>query len=219
MIHLLPHWNWPGREGTVIPVIAYTNCDTVELFVNGKSFGAKAYEFPRQGNAGGWNSYARPPVAGTTADLHLSWDVPYAPGTLKAVGRNAGQIVCETEMKTAGTPATIELAVDHPSIRADSRDVAHFTVRILDAQGVLVPNANPTITFDLQGPAKIIGTDNGDLADLGPPTSKDRKAFNGMALAIIQSSNQSGKIRMIARGGGLKEAAVEVESSSVPSVK
>ena len=71
MIHLFPHWNWKGKEGKVIPVMAYTNCDSVELFVNGKSFGIKALEFPRQGNSGGWNRYDHPPVNITTGDLHL----------------------------------------------------------------------------------------------------------------------------------------------------
>ena len=76
MLHLLPHWNWAGREGQVIPVLAYTNCDVVELSLNGRSLGAKAREFPRPGTKGGWNTYAKPPVNPTTADLHLAWDVP-----------------------------------------------------------------------------------------------------------------------------------------------
>src|SRR3974390_824367 len=100
MIHLLPHWNWKGREGQVIPVVCYTSCDTVELFLNGRSFGAKSLEFPRQGTAGGWTRYARPVVPATTADLHLAWDVPYEPGTLKAVGRKNGQILCQEEIRT-----------------------------------------------------------------------------------------------------------------------
>jgi beta-galactosidase len=87
MIHLAPHWNWKGKEGKVLQVMAYTNCDSVELFVNGRSFGIKALEFPRQGNSGGWNRYDRPPVNTTTGDLHLLWDVPYETGTLKAVGK------------------------------------------------------------------------------------------------------------------------------------
>ena len=78
MLHLFPHWNWPGHEGEVIPVVCYTSCDTVELFLNGKSFGVKSLEFPRQGTSGGWNSYARPQQpTGVTADLHLTWDVPW----------------------------------------------------------------------------------------------------------------------------------------------
>ncbi len=87
MVHLFPHWNWAGHEGQVIPVIAYTNCDSVELFVNGKSFGSKSAIFPQQGNSGGNNKFAHPFVNATTSDLHLSWDVPYESGTIKVIGR------------------------------------------------------------------------------------------------------------------------------------
>jgi beta-galactosidase len=87
VLRLFPHWNWPGREGQVIPVLAYTNCNSVELFLNGRSIGEKRFEFPAQGTSGGWNTYAQPVVRATTSDLHLSWDVPYEPGVLRAVGK------------------------------------------------------------------------------------------------------------------------------------
>ena len=102
MIHLFPHWNWKGREGQVLQVMAYTNCDSVELFVNGKSFGIKALEFPRQGNSGAWNRYDQPPVNTTTGDFHLAWDVPYEPGILKAIGKKGGKMVAEEEIHTTG---------------------------------------------------------------------------------------------------------------------
>jgi beta-galactosidase len=196
-------------------VIAYTNCDSVELFVNGKSWGSKTLEFPRQGNAGAWNRYARPYTPGSTLDLHLSWDVPYAPGSIRAVGKRNGQVVAETEIKTAGNPAAIKLSVDRNRLAADARDVAHFTVQVVDANGVAVPNANPTITFDLKGPAKLIATDNGDLSDvLTPNNSKTRHAFNGMALAIIQSTRDAGKISLTASMEGAAPVTVDVESIS-----
>ena len=91
VLHLFPHWNWPGREGQVIPVLAYTNCNSVELFLNGRSLGEKRLEFPAQGTSGGWNSYAQPVVNATTDDLHLTWDVPYEPGVLRAVGKQPGR--------------------------------------------------------------------------------------------------------------------------------
>jgi beta-galactosidase len=216
VLHLMPHWTWPSeRVGQVIPVIAYTNCDSVELFVNGKSWGSKTLEFPRQGNAGAWNRYARPYTPGSTLDLHLSWDVPYAPGSIRAVGKRNGQVVAETEIKTAGNPAAIKLSVDRNRLAADARDVAHFTVQVVDANGVPVPNANPTITFDLKGPAKLIATDNGDLSDvLTPNNSKTRHAFNGMALAIIQSTRDAGKISVTASMEGAAPVTVDVESIS-----
>jgi len=216
MIHLMPHWNWPAeRTGQIIPVIAYTNCDTVELFVNGKSYGRKSIEFPRQGNAGGWNRYARPVIPGSTLDLHMAWDVAYAPGTVRAVGYRNNQVVYETEMKTTGEPAAIKLAVDHPTVRANSRDVAHFIVTVVDSNGLLVPTANPMISFDLQGPAKIIGTDNGNLSDTTSNVSKDRRAMNGMALAIIQTTREAGKIRLTARPEGMQPVTVEIDSEPV----
>ncbi len=110
VLHLFPHWNWPGRNGQVIPVLAYTNCNSVELFLNGRSLGEKRLEFPAQGTSGGWNTYAQPVVNATTNDLHLSWDVPYEPGVLKAVGkRRDGSPACEAEVRTAGPPAAIRL--------------------------------------------------------------------------------------------------------------
>jgi beta-galactosidase len=220
MIHLMPHWNWPAeRTGQIIPVIAYTNCDTVELFVNGKSYGRKSIEFPRQGNSGGWNSYARPVIPGGTLDLHMAWDVAYASGTVRAVGYRNHQIVCETEMKTTGDPAAIKLVVDHPTVRADARDVAHFIVTVVDSNGLLVPTANPMISFDLQGPAKIIGTDNGNLNDTSSNVSKDRRAMNGMALVIIQTTREAGKIRLTARPEGIQPVTVEIDSQFVPAGK
>src|ERR1041384_4839427 len=105
VLHLFPHWTWPGREGQVIPVLAYTNCNFVELFLNGRSLGEKRLEFPAQGTSGGWNTYAAPRVNATTADLHVSWDVPYQPGVLRAVGkRRDGTRACEAEVRTAGPP-------------------------------------------------------------------------------------------------------------------
>jgi beta-galactosidase len=110
MLHLFPHWNLEGREGRVIPVLAYTNCDAVELYVNGKSYGEKRLEFPRQGNSGGWNRYEFPQKFATTAELHLSWDVPYEAGIVKAVGKKNGQIVCTEIIETTGKPAAIRLS-------------------------------------------------------------------------------------------------------------
>lgn len=213
MVHLMPHWNWPAeRVGQVLPVVAYTNCDTVELFVNGKSWGTKGIEFPRQGNAGGWNTYARPVVPVSTLDTHLSWDVPYAPGTIRAVGRKNGQIVCESEIKTTGAPAAVQLTVDHEKIAANAKDVAHFTVKIVDDQGLTVPTANVPLTFELQGAAKLLATENGDLADTSLNTATTRNSFNGMALAIIQAGKTAGPIRMTVRSEGLKSSTVEIVS-------
>jgi beta-galactosidase len=147
MIHLFPHWNLPAGQaswnakGKVIPVMAYTNCDTVELFLNGKSFGAKAVQFPRPGNSGAWNRYDTPPVSVTTSDLHLSWDVPYEPGILKAIGRRGGKIVAQEEIKTAGMPVAVRLTTDKNTINAGPADVAHIKAEVIDENGYAVPDA------------------------------------------------------------------------------
>ena len=110
MLHLAPHWNWKGKEGQLIPVTCYTNCDTVELFLNGKSHGVKGYEFPRGGMEGKYGNFpARARVQKTTSDLHLSWDVPYETGTLKAVATKDGKIAGAVEVTTTGEPTTISL--------------------------------------------------------------------------------------------------------------
>jgi beta-galactosidase len=218
MLHLFPHWNWTGREGQVIPVLAYTNCDSVELFLNGKSYGIKALEFPRQGAAGGWNSYAHPPIYPTTADLHLAWDVPYEPGVLKAIGRKGDQVVCEEEVRTAGAPAALVLSVERDNLCADARDVVHLTVKVVDSAGILVPRADPLIAFDLQGAGALIGLDNGDPTSHEDYKASQRKAFNGLALALVQSTAQPGEIRVKAAADGLRGVEVVLHTSAIPDV-
>jgi beta-galactosidase len=209
LVHLFPHWNWAGHEGEVVPVIAYTNCDSVELFLNGKSFGIKSVVFPQQGNSGGWNKFDHPFVAATTADLHLSWDVPYEPGTLKAIGRKNGKIITE-ELRTTSKPAAIRLSADRNDISADAHDIANIRAEIVDENGLVVPDADNRIEFAVEGDGKLIGTDNGNSEDKTMMKSRERNAFNGLALAVIQSTEQSGKIQVTAVSANLKEAVLQV---------
>ncbi len=212
MLHLFPHWTWPGREEQVIPVICYTNCESVELFLNGKSYGTKAYALPRPPMRGrDWNPQpAR--VHLTTADLHLAWDVPYEPGVLRAVGRRDGEVVCVQEIVTAGPAVQVRLAADRSEIVADGRDVAHITVSILDAQGHLVPTADHLITFEIEGEGKIIGVDNGDPTSHEPFQASQRKAFRGLCLAIVRASKRAGSIRLKAHSAGLEPHTIIIES-------
>jgi beta-galactosidase len=213
VLHLFPHWNWKGREGQFLPVACYTNCDSVELFVNGKSVGVKGYLFPRYGMAGRYGQYAPGTQGGirTTDDLHLAWDVPYEPGTLKAVGTKAGKVVTEVEVSTTGDPAAIGLSVDRAAIRADRRDVSHITVKVLDAEGRVHPDADNEVTFEIQGEGKLIGVDNGNMAEMTADfKGKSRKAFHGMCLAIVQSTAKVGQIRVTATSPGLKASAVTI---------
>jgi beta-galactosidase len=209
VVHLFPHWTWKGHEGEFLPVLCYTNCDTVELFLNGKSVGLKGYAFPRPGMEQRYGTYpARARVPRTTNDLHLAWDVPYQPGTLKAVGMKDGKVVIEREITTAGDASRLALAVDRDAIRADRRDVVHVTVRVLDAQGRVVPDADAEIAFEIQGEGRLIGVDSGDPSSHESFQSNRRKAFHGMALAMVQSTARAGQVRITASAAGLDGAAV-----------
>jgi beta-galactosidase len=218
MVHVLPHWNYPGAKGTVIPVIVYSNCREVELLLNGKSYGVKSLVFPRPGARRSWSDLT---PAGSTADLHLSWDVPFEPGVLQAIGRGDGQIVARETIQTAGAPAAIALQCGQALISASPRGVAEVEVRILDAQGNLVPTAGNPITFDVQGPARIIGVDNGDPSSHEPYQARTRSAFNGMALITMQAGATPGRVILTAKADGLKEAVLSFEvagGTPVPTV-
>jgi beta-galactosidase len=211
MVHLLPHWNWADRTGTVIPVVAYSNCAAVELFLNGRSLGVKSREFPSEGVTGSWNNYAQPKIEATTADMQLVWDVPYEPGELKAVAYDRrGQIAAGDTVRTASQPAGLELTVDRPSITSGARDVASVTARAMDADGVFVPLADNQVTFEVSGPGKLIGVDNGDPESHASYQGGTRLLFNGMALALVQSTPEVGMVRVTARSEGLKDAILEI---------
>jgi beta-galactosidase len=210
MLHLFPHWNLEGREGRVIPVLAYTNCDAVELYVNGKSYGEKRLEFPRQGNSGSWNRYEFPQKFATTTDLHLSWDVPYEPGIVKAVGKKNGQIVCTEIIETTGKPAAIRLTADRSQLTADNQDVAHVKVEVVDEKGRVVPTADNLVIFKITGSGKLPGLDNGNPSDHEPYKSGQRKVFNGLGLAIIQAGKIPGEITLTASSDGMEDVSVEI---------
>jgi beta-galactosidase len=148
VLHLLPHWNWAGKEGQEIRVDALSNCGEVELFLNGESLGKQ----PMKRNS------------------KLSWKVKYAPGILSAKGYNDGKVVAETKVETTGEPAALQLVPDRATIQADGEDVSVFTVSAVDAQGRVVPVAANKINFDLSGPGKILGVGNGDPSSHEPDT-------------------------------------------------
>ncbi len=189
VLHLFPHWNW--KAGDSVDVWAYTNCEEVELFLNGLSLGTKK----KVGD-----------------DLHLVWRQPFTPGTLKAVGRTAGRENLVREIKTAGAPARIVLEADRNMIAADGRDLSFVTVKILDEQGILVPHADNLVHFTLSGEGRIAGVDNGLQTSLESFQGDQRRAFNGLCLAIIQSTEKAGVITLVASSEGLKKSSVTVES-------
>ena len=210
VLHLFPHWNWPGREGQVVPVLAYTNCSSVELFLNGRSLGVEANEFPAQGTSGGWNSYALPVVRATTSDLHFSWDVPYQPGVLRAVGtRRDGSACAETEVRTAGASAAIRLTTDRDTATSAPGDVALVRFAIVDSAGTVVPTADNLVHLTVAG-GTIVALDNGDIRDHDPYRTDSRRAFNGRGLAILRAS-VPGPLTVTASADGLREARVTIQ--------
>jgi beta-galactosidase len=220
VLRLFPHWNWPGREGQVIPVLAYTNCNSVELFLNGRSLGEKRFEFPAQGTSGGWNTYALPVVRPTTSDLHLTWDVPYEPGVLRAVGkRRDGTAACAAEVRTAGPPVAIRLSADRDTITAAPGDVALVTFEIVDSSGTVVPVADNRVRFTVSG-GSIVALDNADMRDHDPYRTDHRQVLNGRGLAILRAT-QPGVLSVTASAEGLRPSSVKLQvirGAALPNV-
>jgi beta-galactosidase len=185
MVHVLPHWNWSA--GTTVWVWVYSNCDSVELFLNDKSQGSK-------------------PISANTT--HLEWNVAWASGTLRAEGKRGGSVVATQEIKTAGDPAQVKLTADRVEIRADGRDLVFVTADIQDANGVFVPTATNSVTFAVSGPGQISGVDNGNPTDTTSYTSTKRNAFSGKVLAIVQSTGSTGSITVTATSSGLTAGSV-----------
>jgi beta-galactosidase len=216
MVHILPHWNWEGQEGQNIPVMAYTNAEEVELFLNGKSLGRKKrfsdpWEMPVGHNVSDSEKFV--------TKYRLLWQVPYQPGTLKAVAYSGGKPVTEQEVRTAGAPARIKLAADRSLIHADGDDLSYATVRIEDKDGNLCPLADNLVHFSVAGAGEIAGVDNGNAATTEPFQADHRKAFGGMALLILRSHSQPGKIHVVATGDGLAQAQLDVQTKSEMSAK
>jgi beta-galactosidase len=208
MVHLLPHWNWAGMEGKPIPVMCYTNAEEVELFLNGKSLGRKKrfsepVELPVGNNAGENGKFQ--------SKYRLMWQVPYAPGTLKAVAYQGGKSIATTEVKTAGVPARVALVPDRTAITADGDDLSFVTVRVEDKDGNFCPTADNLVKFKLDGPANIAGVDNGNPATEEPFQADYRKAFNGLALLIVRSEHgKAGRVKITATADGLRPAEATV---------
>ena len=215
VLHLLPHWNWAGDEGNVIPVTCYTNLDTVELFLNGKSLGVKGYAFPRPGMIHTYGDYPpRAKALQTTADLHLRWDVPYAPGVLMAKGTKDGQVVETVQISTTGAPAKLALTVDRSTIKTNPSDVAHVTVEVRDSEDRIVPNADIPISFAIRGGGCILGVDNGKPDSHEPYKASERRAFNGLALVLLQAASAPGQITLTASSPSLKGAEIVVRTEA-----
>jgi len=197
MVHVLPHWNWPNKVGESIPVVAYTNAEEVELFVNGKSMGKKRKGVDK----------VRLPVSlrydksvtHFDSPYRLRWDVKYHPGNIKVVAYNNGKKVAEKLVKTASASAQLKLMADRKVIRADGYDISYISVEVQDKDGNLVPDADNKIQFTVKGAGEIAAVGNGDSATVEPFQADYRRAFYGKAMLIVKSKKgQKGEIKITA---------------------
>lgn len=200
MAAILPHWNWPGREGLVTPVHVFTSGDEAELFLNGKSLGRK-----RKG----------------PYEYRLRWDdAVYRPGELKAVAYRNGKKWAEDAVSTTGPAVRLKASADRTEILADGLDLSFVTVRVTDAKARTVPTADNGVRFSVRGPAEIVATDNGDPTDLTAFPSLERKAFGGLCLAVVRTKpGEAGRITVTAESAGLGGARVVIISKQDAGVQ
>lgn len=193
MAHLLPHWTWPGREGQVTPVHVFTSGDEAELFVNGVSQGRKK----------------KAPF-----EYRLRWDdVVYRPGELRVQAYKDGKPWASASTRTADAPVRIDAVADRRVIANDGRDLSFVTVRVVDRNGIAVPNAGNRIRFSIEGPGEIVATDNGEPTDMEAFGSHERRLFSGLALAIVRAvPGSSGTITLRAESDALQGTSITLES-------
>jgi beta-galactosidase len=172
-------------------VEAYSNADRVELVLNGRSLGALTR-----------NADLAPRV----------WNVPFAPGLLRAIASMGGHVVATHELRTAGKPARIVLAADRARIAQDWDDVSHVTLQIVDEKGVVVPSADALVTFAISGPGALVALDNADTASHEPFQATQRRVHNGRCLALVRATAPSGRIVLEASARGLAGASVSLEA-------
>lgn len=205
-IHILPHWNWPERVGKKVPVFVYTDGDSGELFLNGKSLGMRT--------KGVVPPKPKKDYYDVTYQYRLRWnDVIYEPGELKVVVYKKGVKVGEEVMRTAGPPASIRLTPDRTKLLADGEDLSFILVEAMDAQGNPAPLADNMIEFEVAGAGELAAADNGDQLSLESFQSNHHALFNGKAMLIVRTKDsQVGPIRVTARSAGLKPATVSLQT-------
>ena len=196
VLHVFPHWNLQGHEGETVSIWVYSNCDEVELIVNGKRLGRKKME--RNG--------------------YLSWDAVYRPGSIRAIGFRKGKKILAETLETTETASRIALEADRNVIQADNRDVSVVTVRLLDRKGRFVPDACNLLDLRVEGPVRILGVGNGDPAFQDPerPLDPDARsfrvrAFNGLAQVLIQSTHESGAATLTVRAEQFSSTPLELQ--------
>lgn len=195
-LHILPHWNWEGREGEKTPVFVYTNHPSAELFINGKSYGRQT----KHKNGTVENRY------------RLMWhDAVYQPGEVRVVAYDEqGNPVAEKTVRTAGKPHHIELVTDCSSLQADGKDLAYVTLRIVDKDGNLCPNDGRLVSFKVKGAGKYRASANGDPTCLDLFHKPEMHSFGGMLTVIVQSGEKTGEIELQATAKGIKTGTIRI---------
>lgn len=197
-LHILPHWNWEGREGKVTPVFVYTNYESAELFVNGKSMGIQ-----KKNNSTPQNRY------------RLMWmDVKYEPGTIKVIAFDSeGKPVAEKQVKTAGKPYKIVLNPDRRTIKADGKDLSYVTVSVVDKNGIECPTATNQLKFKVTGNGTYRAACNGDATSLELFHLPTMKLFSGKLVVIVQSKTEAGDVQLKVTSKGLKSSTLKINSN------
>ena len=191
-VHVFPHWNWKGKEGKPINVWVHSNCDEVELFLNGNSLGIK--KMPRL--------------------EHLEWNVPYTPGSLVAKGYNHHHLAASDRVETTGAPAAIILKADRTKLIADAEDAVPVEVQVVDAKGRIVPYASNMIKFSVTGAGAVAGVGNGDASSHEPDKASQRSAFHGLCMVLVRGKDKPGSITLTASAPGLKGSRVTFSSKA-----
>ena len=188
----LPSWSWPGQEGKQLEVEVYSGAEKVQLFLNGKLIGEKP--------------------TGREQEFKAVFSVPYAPGTLKAVGMRGDRVIAENVLTTTGEPSQLRVTSDRSVVNADGEDLSFVTVEAVDAHGLIDQHANQEVQFEISGPGVIAAVGNGDGQDADSYQGNRHKLFQGRALVVIRTSRQSGAIKLTARSSGLKDGSVTINA-------
>lgn len=212
-LHILPHWNWEGREGEVTPVFVYTNYPSAELFINGKSQGVRTKDMSvtveNSADEESAKNFKR------QKRYRLMWmDTKYEPGTVKVVAYDKdGKAVAEKEIHTAGKPHHIELVADRSVIAADGRDLSFVTVKVVDKDGNLCPNVQDLVKFKVKGKGWYRAGANGNPACLDLFHVPQMHLFNGMMTAVVQSTDEAGEITLEATMRGVKKGKITIKTT------
>ena len=188
MVHLLPHWTHTRKEGQIVPVVVYTNCDSVELLLNGVSLGTQPYEGEQ-----------------------LVWKVPYKAGKIEARAKMGHEIVVTDLQQTASSPYTVAFSANKSVLRAGTGDVARLELGVVDKDGVLCPYASEELSFELEGSVRLLGVDNGDPVDMFPYKQPRCRTFRGKCVLLLQATDTPGTAVITVWSDKLKEKKITLD--------